>query len=219
MCKIRAQEQVGNIGAIFDHEMTMDEHVKSVSRKCYYSLRNLSLIRRYLTTESAKTLVHSFITCRLDNLNSLLVDLPETLIGQLQTIQNRAARILLPSTQGQSNEELTKSLHWLPVQHRIDYKILLLTFKTLNGSGPTYLENLLQVKCHPRDTRAAADFLALTRRDKRLKTVGDRAFVAAAPKKWNALPINIRNSASIKIFKEKLKTHLFRIAYAKYQLD
>ena len=97
--------------------------------------------------------------------------------------------------------------------HRIDYKILILTFKSLNGEGPAYLVDLLRYKQFTRNTRAAADHLTLALPDTRLKTLGDRAFSFTAVKLWNSLPLNIRTSQSTSVFKANLKTFLFRRSY------
>ena len=48
-----------------------------------------------------------------------------------------------------------------------------------------------------------------------LSTLGARSFYAAAPTLWNSLPANIRDITSLNIFKEKLKTYLFNLAYNK----
>ena len=46
-----------------------------------------------------------------------------------------------------------------------------------------------------------------------LSTLGARSFYAAAPTLWNSLPANIQEITSLSIFKKKLKTHLFNLAY------
>ncbi len=102
------------------------------------------------------------------------------------------------------------SLHWLPVRFRIDFKVLSLIFKCLNGLAPPYLSDLL---CeHPERTFRSANQSLLTVPKSKLKSRGDRAFAIAAPKLWNTLPIHIRTAPTLLIFKSKLKTYLFTIA-------
>ena len=106
-------------------------------------------------------------------------------------------------------------LHWLPIQSRIVFKILLLTFKILHGTAPTYLDSLISLKpqsCY--NLRSSCDTLLLKQPSFKSKvTLGDRSFTCAAPKLWNALPFEVRDSKSLDVFKSKLKTHNFRLAF------
>ena len=110
---------------------------------------------------------------------------------------------------------LRDQLHWLPVQQRIQFKILLLTYKAFHGVAPSYLIDLISVYVPSRTLRAGnvrpeGNLVCVS---SRTKTYGERAFVVAAPTLWNAVPIVIRNSPSVAQFKAQLKTHLFKIAF------
>ena len=105
---------------------------------------------------------------------------------------------------------ILRELHWLPVVCRIQYKILLLTFKCIKNIAPKYLGDLLKKRTAPRATRSAGDDLLLEIKRTRLVTAGDRAFVHVAPCLWNELPYSVRAANSIESFKTLLKTFLFR---------
>ena len=75
-----------NIGVIFDSKMDYKSHVNAICKCCFYHIYQISRIRRYLSMENIKTLVHAFITCKLDNCNSLLYGLPQYLIHRLQLV-------------------------------------------------------------------------------------------------------------------------------------
>jgi len=201
-----------NIGAVLDSELKMTEQVKNVCKACYAGIRSLSQIRRYLTDDAAATLVHAFVTCRLDNLNGLLTGIPKYLIKRLQLIQNHAARILTRTRKHDHITEVLKNLHWLPVAARIDYKVLLLTYKALNDCAPIYIQEMLKLRENQRSLRSS-DKLLLDMPKTRLKTVGDKSFSVYAPKVWNKLPFDIKSSHSVDSFKVKLKTHLFKSIY------
>ena len=105
-----------------------------------------------------------------------------------------------------------RDLHWLPVRQRILFKILLIVYKALNGQAPSYITELLKVKSqtHSHNLRSSQDNLQLQIPSHRTKiTLGDRALACAAPKVWNNLPLVIRKSSSLTIFKSRLKAHLF----------
>ena len=101
-----------------------------------------------------------------------------------------------------------KSLHWLPIRLRIEYKIILTTFKTLNGSEPQYLKDVLQPYEPTRALRSAnQNFLSVP--VMRWKTYGKRSFQSVAPTLWSTLPDNLRKLTDKKLFKGLLKKHMF----------
>ena len=104
------------------------------------------------------------------------------------------------------------SLHWLPIPQRIEFKVVLMTFKALNGLAPKYLKELLVCYEAPRALRSNAKNLLAVPRTK-LKYFGDRAFVKAAPVLWNSLPLSMRQITELDSFKSSLKTHLYRKAF------
>ena len=135
-----------NIGVIFDNCDQMREHITSVCRASHFHLRNIGSIRRYPKPETCATLVHSLISSKLDYCNSLLIELPETQINRLQRIQNSAARIVSRRPRHEHITPVLENLHWLPVQQRIMFKVVLFVFKCLNGLAPPYLTELITVK-------------------------------------------------------------------------
>ena len=103
---------------------------------------------------------------------------------------------------------------WLPTEQRIQYKILLLTFKILNNCAPSYLSDLIK-PYRPSRTLRSSGLHLLPKPPHNLNCYGKRAFSCAAPELWNSLPHNIRTSHSISIFKGLLlKTWLFKQAYS-----
>ncbi len=96
----------------------------------------------YLVSDAEK-LVHAFMTSRLDYYNALLGGSPASSTNKPRVVQNPAARILNMSRKYDHITTILQSLHWLPIKFRISYKILLLTFKALNGLAPAYLTSLL----------------------------------------------------------------------------
>ena len=106
------------------------------------------------------------------------------------------------------------SLHWLRVPQRIEYKIAMLTYKALHGSAPRYLGPLVPVADLPgRRALHSAGTSRLSVPSVRLSTVGSRAFLVAGPRIWNALPQETTSAQSLSLFRQRLKSHLFRQSY------
>ena len=102
-----------------------------------------------------------------------------------------------------------KKLHWLPVNDRITFKLLFLTYKSLNGLAPVYINELLYHYTPCRSLRSSdSNFLVIPKTT--TITYGDRSFAAIAPKLWNQLPPAIRQSDSVDSLKRPMKTYLFR---------
>ena len=206
---IKPSQFASNIGVIFDNKLNMDRQVTAICKSAFFHIRNISRIRTFLSAENTKMLVHAFVMCRLDNCNSLLYGLPKHLIRRLQLVQNCAARLILCGAKHERITPLLRELHWLPVEQRVVFKILLLTFKALNNLSPSYIRDLLQTYKPSRSLRSSTMNLLVTPRS-RLKFYGDRAFSVCAPKLWNNLPENVKYSPNLTSFKSNLKTYLFK---------
>ena len=98
-----------------------------------FHVRNISRKRKYIPQDTCVVLVKSFVKSRLDYSNGLFYGLPKCTVSGLQAIENSAARIV---TQERLRDHDSMShaligLHWLPVGRRIEYKLLLYTYKAL----------------------------------------------------------------------------------------
>ena len=210
---IQPVNKVKNLGMVFDQHMSMKDHINQVCQTGFYKLYMLKQIRKYFNRDAIESLVLSFITCHIDYGNAMMYGLPDTSIQKLQRLQNAAARLIMQKSRRDSISGILKNLHWLPVRYRINYKLCLLVYKCLNGTGPAYLKDLLTVPTKSRNLRSSADPLKLEIPRVKTETFGKRAFKFAAPTTWNEVPYRIRDSASLPIFKSKLKTFYFNLAF------
>ena len=158
--------------------------------------------RKFISLKTTETLVHAFVNSKLDYCNSLAFGLPKYLLQKLITGIRKHDHIT----------PVLMDLHWLPVNERIQFKILLLTFKSLNGLAPVYIDEMIQRYVPNRKLRSSSAFL-LKQNKWNLKSYGFRTFTVAAPFLWNSLPLEVKSSPSLNIFKSKLKTHLFKCAF------
>ncbi len=161
---------------------------------------------------NAEMLIHAFMTSRLDYCNALLGSCSAHFINKLQMVQNAAARVLTRTRKYDHISPVMSTLHWLPIKHRIDFKILLITYKALNGLAPQYLSELLSHYSPPSLLWSQnSGHLIIPRISK--STAGGRSFFYLASKLWNNLPNTVREADTLCQFKYRLKSHLFNLAY------
>src|SRR6218665_2358079 len=85
-----------DLGVLLDQELTCTfaPHLHRLSRDCYYQLRQLRTVARSLTASAATTLVHAFITSRLDYCSTLYTGLPACRLSCLERVMRSAARLI-----------------------------------------------------------------------------------------------------------------------------
>ena len=209
-CKIKPVDCLKNLGVIFDQNLQMTNQINSICKRGYFQLRRIKQIRKYLDDSATESLIHSFVTSNIDYCNALLYEAPKSAIIKLQKLQNAAARVVCKARKFDHVSPILEKLHWLPVSHRITFKIALLTHRCVNKVAPDYLCDLIEVV---QPTRVLRSNNTITLKIPRCKTqMGKRAFTSAAPAVWNSLPSEIR-SLDFHIFKQRLKTLLFQKAY------
>uniref|UniRef100_A0A8C6LWZ0 Reverse transcriptase domain-containing protein n=1 Tax=Nothobranchius furzeri TaxID=105023 RepID=A0A8C6LWZ0_NOTFU len=209
---LNPKQCVTSLGVKLDAGLTMAPQINSVVRSCFYQLRRLTCLRRILIRRHLESVIHAFISSRLDYANTLLVGVQVSALNRLQVVQNAAARCLTSTHRRSHITPVLAHLHWLPVIFRVQFKLLTFVFKVLNDLAPPYLSDLLTPYV-PTRTLRSADLLLLCTPQMRFKSRGERAFVHAAPKLWNSLPIGVRQAPSLAVFKSRLKTHFYALAF------
>jgi len=121
-----------------DSQLTMADHISALSRFCFFHLRRLRAIEQSLTPTATKTLVHAFVSIRLDCCNSLIAG--QWSLQKLQVIQNASARLVTGTRRSERMTPVLRDLRWLPVRQRITFKITVLVYKCQHGMAPQYLQ-------------------------------------------------------------------------------
>lgn len=228
------------LGVTLVSDLSMHSQIYAVVKSSYYQLYRLGKIRKQLTASATKTMVHSLVISHLDYANSLLAGLPAYKLKSLQASQDLATRLIYRG-RSISTKDARYRLHWLPVQQRIDFQILLMVFDCLTGSAPLYPQETINLHV-PGHTgiRSSARILtvdvckassrrlsrrAMPREGRRgvyvrpFATKGKllmRSFTNYAPHTWNRLPALILSTINHPVFKKLIKNHLLSLAFPSF---
>ena len=200
---IRFSEFVKNVGLWIDKNLSLTQHVNNIVSHCYKILKDVGCIKKNLERSHLENLVHAIITSRLDYCNSLFMNISKGNLYKLQKVQNSAARLVLGRNRRQSARAALRELHWLNVESRIVFKILLLVYKIIKGQCSDNLS--FQFKSF---NGRPDDFLLLKTPNFESK-YGKRIFEYNGSRLWNALPVDIRVVEDVGTFKSRIKTMLF----------
>ena len=188
-----------------DKSLNIEKHIQKLCQTSIAQLGNIANVRKYLIQNAAEKIIHACITSRLDYYNTLLYCLPSSSLKKL-------TKILTLRRKYEHITPILQELHWLPVEHRITYKILLTTHRALNGTAPQYITDLLTLSIPACNLRSELEGYLVVPKT-RTKTIGERAFSFAAAVEWNKLPKKLRENNTLSQFKSCIKTFLFTTAF------
>ena len=140
-------DKVVNLGTVLDKNMTLSSHINEMCKKAILNIKSIGRIRKYLSKEDLKRLVNALVISRLDYANSILYGLPKYELDKLQRVQNAAARLITGKKKSDHITPVLKELHWLPIKYRINFKIILLVYKSLHNLAPDYLDKIIEERC------------------------------------------------------------------------
>jgi len=165
-----------NLGVIFDSTLSISDHISSVSKSCFLSIRDLQRIRNTFDFSTARTIATTLIHTKLDFCNSLFLNLPQYQLGRLQLIINSSARAVSKTPKFVHITAVLKSLHWLKIEQRTQHKVASITYKVLQSEQPSYLHSLLNVQSNRITCSSVIITLQRPSVRSRLK-VTDRSFI------------------------------------------
>ena len=125
--------------------MKLVSQANAVTKSCFYQIRQVRSIRRLVTVDAAKTLVHAFVSSRVDYCNSLYYGATEGVHKKLQSVLNAAARLVTGQRRHEHISSSLRDLHWLSVPQRIKYKVASLTRRCMMHQGLQYLADHLRI--------------------------------------------------------------------------
>src|SRR6218665_3748170 len=167
----------------------------SLARSCFMHIRDLCRIRPMFDSKTASTIATSIVHSKLDYYNSLFLNLDSTQIHRLQLIQDSLARAVTRTPRHHHITPVLKYLslnHWLKILEHIHFKVLSLTYNSLQSSQPTYLRELFTIQ--PTRSTRSSSCLTLYRPPPVTSHLmfSNRAISITAPRLWNDLPPELR---------------------------
>ena len=203
---IIASRSVRNLGVVMDRHLDLKKQVSSIVSVCSFHLRCINRMSRYLPMTTKERVVNAIITSRLDNCNSLLYGTCVNNIARLQRMHNSAARLILRRPRSDSATPLLCT-----VARRIEFKILVFTYRAVHGDAPKYLCDLVCPYTPTRVLRSANNNMLIVQRTH--VKAGDCSFTVAAATLWNTLSIDIKMSDTLSTFKARLMTHFYKLSF------
>ena len=160
---------------------------------------------RWDTTDASKTIAAAIVGSRLDFCNSLLAGTSVSNLARLQRVQNTLARFCHITP-------VLSDLHWLPVCHRISFKIATVTYRVLQFQQPSYLASLIPRYVPARALRSSSS-LSICVPTRKTTMAASKSFSSVASGIWIALPNHLSSAPTLPVFRRALKHHLFLLAY------
>ncbi|KAF7249404.1 5-hydroxytryptamine receptor 4, partial [Varanus komodoensis] len=153
------RDRVRSLGVLLDPELSLEAQVTAVARSAFLQLQLIHQLCPFLENDCLATVIHALVTSRLDFCNALYVGLPLKTVRIFQLLQNRAARLLMGTGRCSHITPVLRQLHWLPIGVQAQFKVLVMTYKALNGLGPGYLKERLRPYMPSHPLRSATDAL------------------------------------------------------------
>ena len=206
---VRFSNSAKNLGVYLDSALNLRTHIDNVSSHCYSLLRNIGRIKGFLSQKQLEMLIHAVISSRIDYCNSIFFGIDKYLIETLQKVQNAALRMIYGLKKRTHLSEYYDKLHWLKVEQRIYYKIILTVFKCINDIAPIELiERIVTFRDRDKLILSQVHFNS---------KLGRRSFTYIAPRLWNEVPYDIKTISDINRFKSKLKCLLYGANFTEFK--
>ena len=205
---IKLQSSIKSLGVYLDSHMSFDKHVSEICKASYFHIRALRHIRSSLTTEAAKMVAVAIVSSRLDYCNSLFAGTSASNLARFQMVQNTLARVVAQKSRYCHIPPVLAGLHWLPVRHRIDFKIATTAFKVLHHQQPSYLARILPRYIPSRSLRSSSS-ITISAPFRKTSVATSKSFSSTASQVWNKLPTHVSSALTLPVFRRHLKHHYF----------
>ena len=194
------------LGVLINKNLDWSFHVNDMIRKIMNSIICVRRIKNCLTKRILRNLYFNLILPHIDYCSTVWGSLTKKDLIRLQRCQNKYCRLALDADYYTSSKRMLNKLNIQSIKKRLDYNYSVLMYKILNGLAPAYLNQIFPKNPNPYTTRSASlSQLYLSKPRTELKK---RSFSYTASKLYNKLPIPLKCSTSLDIFKRRLSRSL-----------
>jgi exonuclease III len=190
------------LGVHVNNVFSWDEQVKDVSKTVNYYLSVFKKMRKYLPERARIAYCNGCILSHIDYCNTVWGNTTVANTDKLQRLQKRAARMIFDDYTSLPYELYSK-LNWLPFTKRVEHNKAVMVYKCLNNNMPTYLSNLFEYQRNTRYNLRSEEREQLVVPKPRLELYIKQSFSYSGAKIWNSMPVSVKNSDSVQVFKKK----------------
>ena len=197
------------LGLMIDDKLTWSAHIETVCSSLSSKISLLRQLAKYVSTNVLRKFYQGYILPLIDYGSITWSGTTLANIERLLKLQKRAARIILQTDYSTPSAEMFAELGWQPINKRLAYNKAVFTYKALNGQTPQYISELLKPVAETRDRHLRSSSNGTLAVPRSRTSVFDRSFSVSAPRLWNSLPIDIRNSTTLNGFKNSLRNVVY----------
>jgi hypothetical protein len=198
------------LGGYISYDFKWNEHVRgnegSIFKTLVSRINALKKVSRFSSFKTRKMIADGVVTSRLIYLIQLWGGCPDYLLNFLQTLQNRAARLVCNEGIYTPVKKLLSDCGWMSVRQLVAYHRVLLLFKIKQEGKPRYFEGKFTSNSNPLYRTRFQDDGGIRKERIYQHDESKSSFVPSSIDIWNNLPVHLRKSENVKVFKTKLKS-------------
>ena len=207
--RLTYSDSIKYLGVILDQNLSLEEHCTAITKKCSCLLFRIARVKKLLTERTLKCLVDSLVISRIMHGGPVLSLLNERNIKKLQSIQNFAIKIIDKRIINWNLKPVYNRLKVLRVKDLISERIILASYKAINGIYPLKFKILFERRRNIIGTRMNLRYVDRMQIPRSNSALSSKRFSVVGPVKWNELTLATKLSNSYRDFRLKVKAELF----------
>lgn len=202
---------IKNLGVTFNKTLTWDTHVSQIYVRAHHALYRLRYRGYSLSSTVKMNLVNTLVVPFFDYACVVYNDLPDYLSVKLQRLCNSAVRFIFHLRKDAALQPYYERLGWLSLDHRRNYFMGSVLYKLFSTGRPAYLGGLFpkpgeEIRRSARNNNSSSFMIPTATTEMYRNSFSIRAMYF-----WDTLPVKIRLSTSLSMFKSRLYNYLLTL--------